>query len=80
MVEKDRIHSGTVMNQVQLNVDIKVTQVVIGLTRVIGSRMSNRARLSETNKGKRGIVPLNTNHIRKCDILFGTDQKGNDAA
>lgn len=45
MFGRDCIHSGTVMNQVQLNVDIKVTQVVIGQTRVIGLRMSNRARL-----------------------------------
>lgn len=32
-------------------------------------------KLSGTNKGKRGIAPLNTYHIRKCDILFGTETK-----
>ncbi|KAH0689316.1 hypothetical protein KY289_016674 [Solanum tuberosum] len=36
---------GIVMNQVQPNVDTNVIQVVIGLTRVIGLRTSNRARL-----------------------------------
>ncbi|KAH0738260.1 hypothetical protein KY290_036965 [Solanum tuberosum] len=36
---------GIVMNQVQPNVDTNVIQVVIGLTRVIGPRTSNRARL-----------------------------------
>ncbi|WMV34661.1 hypothetical protein MTR67_028046 [Solanum verrucosum] len=34
-----------VMNQVQPNMNTKVTQVVIGLERVIGPRTSNRARL-----------------------------------
>ncbi|KAH0696243.1 hypothetical protein KY290_013598 [Solanum tuberosum] len=32
-----------VMNQVQPNIDIKVTQVVIGLTRAIGPKASNRS-------------------------------------
>ncbi|XP_027774112.1 uncharacterized protein LOC107024761 [Solanum pennellii] len=35
----------TVMNQVQPNVDTKITPVVIGLTRAIGPRTSNRVRL-----------------------------------
>ncbi|KAF3637762.1 hypothetical protein FXO38_02342 [Capsicum annuum] len=35
-----------VMNQVQPNVDTMVTQVLIGLTRAIGPRTSNRARVS----------------------------------
>ncbi|KAG5572092.1 hypothetical protein H5410_061858 [Solanum commersonii] len=40
-----QIKSNTIMNQAQLNVDTNVIQVVIGLTRAIGPRMSKRARL-----------------------------------
>ncbi|PHU07492.1 hypothetical protein BC332_23981 [Capsicum chinense] len=36
-----------VMNQVQPNMDTMVTQVLIGLTRAIGLRTSNRARLEQ---------------------------------
>uniref|UniRef100_A0A0V0HEC8 Putative ovule protein n=1 Tax=Solanum chacoense TaxID=4108 RepID=A0A0V0HEC8_SOLCH len=43
---EDKVHiedESIVMNQVQPNIDIKVTQVVIGLTRAIGPKASNRS-------------------------------------